>query len=75
MKSEADAGRAICSGGERVGRNTPSSDSEIRCVSHKVAQGSQSVAYRLITIGAIGRTVSPYRSGLKQRLISARHEP
>jgi hypothetical protein len=65
MKSETDApddGRAIRQ--EQVGRNTPSSDSEIRCVSHKVAQDSQSGTYRLITIRAIGRTVSPYRSGV-----------
>jgi len=54
---------------KRSDGGTPSSDSEIRCVSHKVAQGSQSGAYRLITIRAIGRTVSPYRSGVKQRLI------
>jgi hypothetical protein len=63
MKSETEAGMAIRRGGEQVGRNTPSSDSEIRCVSRKVAQGSQSGAYRLMTVRAIGRTVSPYRSG------------
>jgi hypothetical protein len=49
---------------KRSDGGTPSSDSEIRCVSHKVAQGSQSGTYRLITIRAIGRTVSPYRSGV-----------
>jgi hypothetical protein len=41
MKSETEApddGGAIRRGGEPAGRNTPSSDSEIRCVSHKVAQ-------------------------------------
>jgi hypothetical protein len=42
MKSETDAGIAPDDGGEQVGRNTPSSDSEIRCVSREVAQGSQS---------------------------------
>jgi hypothetical protein len=65
MKSEteaADDDRAICRGREQVGRNTPSSDSEIRCVSREVVEGSQSGAYRLITIRAIGRTVLPYRS-------------
>jgi hypothetical protein len=80
MKSEteaADDDRAICRGREQVGRNTqvgrnpPSSDSEIRCVSREVVEGSQSGAYRLITIRAIGRTVSPYRSGA-YRLITIR---
>jgi hypothetical protein len=48
MKSKIDAGIAPDDGGEQVGRNTqvgrdtPSSDSEIRCVSREVAQGSQS---------------------------------
>jgi hypothetical protein len=60
---------------KRSDGGTPSSDNEIRCVSRKVVQGSQSGAYRLITIRAIGRTVSPYRSWVKQHLISARHEP
>jgi hypothetical protein len=53
---------------EQVGGNAPSSDSEIRCVSHEAARGSQSGAYRLTTIRATGRTVSPYRSGIKQRI-------
>ena len=48
MKSKTDAGIAPDDGGEQVGRNTqggrntPSSASEIRCVSREVAQGSQS---------------------------------
>ena len=39
---------------KRSDGGTPSSDSEIRCVSHKVTQGSQSGAYRLMTIRAVG---------------------
>jgi hypothetical protein len=42
MKSETEAGIAPDEPGEQVGRNTRSSDSEIRCVSREVAQGSQS---------------------------------
>jgi hypothetical protein len=42
MKSETEAGIAPDEPGGQVGRNTRSSDSEIRCVSREVAQASPS---------------------------------